>query len=329
MSFSQQQKLMDEIEELISTYQFEEAIVMLVNANNQYPNDTHFIDIYADISLQLGDIDKAKELLLKSIELDPNNGASKFMNLGQITGGMESVQCYQKGIEIVNNEKNLFLSLNNQNTENYVEIRNFNNIIISGLCSIAEIYMTDECDAEKAEQECERILMEAINLDDKNYEVLQLIGSFKISQNKKDEAISFLLKSKDNWNQFDEGPTPEVKVNFVKLLLELEQFDASSQILEELIEENEHDSEFWYLYAFSLLPIDPIEAKLSIEKCCELLTSQGLNDPNIISQVEDLNEKITTSIKNLPEEEKIEMDAYDEENMEENIEENIEEMETI
>jgi len=214
MSFSQQQKLMDEIEELISTYQFEEAIVMLVNANNQYPNDTHFIDIYADISLQLGDIDKAKELLLKSIELDPNNGASKFMNLGQITGGMESVQCYQKGIEIVNNEKNLFLSLNNQNTENYDEIRNFNNIIISGLCSIAEIYMTDECDAENAEQECEKYLMEAIKIDDKNYEVLQLVGSFKISQNKKDEAISFLLKSKEHWDSSEEGVPPEVKVKF-------------------------------------------------------------------------------------------------------------------
>jgi len=215
-------------------------------------------------------------------------------------------------------KKNLFLSLNNQNTENYdAVIRNFNNIIISGLCSIAEIYMTDECDAENAEQECEKYLMEAIKIDDKNYEVLQLVGSFKISQNKKEEAISFLLKSKEHWDSSEEGVPPEVKVNFVKLLLELEQFEASSQILEELIEENEYDSEFWFLNAFSLLPIDPIEAKRSLEKCYELLTSQGLNDPDVITQVEELNEKITTTIKNLPEEEKIEIDEeYDlEENM--------------
>jgi len=200
-------------------------------------------------------------------------------------------------------------------------IKTFNNNIISGLCSIAELYMTDQCEAENAEQECERVLKEAINLDDKNYEVLQLIGSFKISQENKEEAIKYLLQSKDCWALCEEEPPFEVKVNFVKLLLELEQFETSAEILEDLLEENDSDSEIWYLYAFSLLSFDPTEARRSLDKCCELLNKNGIDSQIIIDQVDDLSEKINKAIQNLPEDfEEIIVEEYiddidDEENL--------------
>jgi len=281
------------------------------------------LDLYADLCLQVGEMDKAKELLLKSIELVPGSGASKYMNLGQITEGVEAIKCYQRGTEILSEEKNQYI-LNGNIDPDF--IRNFNDNIISGLCSIAELYMTDECEGENAEQECEKVLMEAFKIDEKNYEVLQLIGSFRISQNKKDEAISYLLQSKDNWyNDEDGGPPREVKVNFVKLLLELEQFQVSSQIIEDLIEENDADSELWFLSAFSLLTIDPSEARQSLDKCCEILNSSG-NDipPNIVEQIEDLNLKINTVLQNTPKDEQ----NFDEDNEEDNLDmENVEDME--
>jgi len=254
------------------------------------------------LCLQIGEIDKAKELLLKSIEIAPASGASKYMNLGQITEGVEAIKCYQRGIEILNDEKVQYIASSGDKLDVEV-IKSINNNIISGLCSIAELYMTDECEEENAEQECEKVLMEAYKIDEKNYEVLQLIGSFKISQNKKEEAINFLLKSKENWHIYEDGPPTEVKVNFVKLLLELEQYEASAQIIDELLEENEADSELWFLSAFSLLQIDPIEARQSLDKCCEILNTIGLDAPNIIEQVEDLNEKINQAIQNIPQDE--------------------------
>jgi len=125
----------------------------------------------------------------------------------------------------------------------------------------------------------------------KNYEVLQLIGSFKISQNKKEEAVKFLLQSKENWNLYEESPPYDVKINFVKLFLELELYETSVEIIEEILEENDSDSELWFLNSFSLLSIDPVEAKISLDKCCEIISNNGIDAPSILSQIEDLNEK--------------------------------------
>jgi len=301
-------KQIEKIEDLISSFEYDNAIKTLERNIKKYPNETSFLDLYGDLNIQIGDIDKAREMLLKSIEMAPTSGASKYMNLGQITGGAEAMKCYQRGIEILNEEKNQ-LMLNNGD-ENV--IKNYNNNIISALCSIAELYMTDECEEENAEEECEKVLMEAVKIDDKNYEVLQLVGSFKISQNKKDEAINYLMQSRENWNLNDDGPPPEVKINFVKLLLELEQFEVSSQIIEELIEENDSDSELWYLYAFSLSTIDPQEARIALDKCGEILTSCGIDSPNVVEQVEELNEKINNLLQNLPQEDEQNIDMENE-----------------
>jgi len=153
--------------------------------------------------------------------------------------------------------------------------------------------MTDECFAENAEQECDRLLSEAIKIDNRNYEALQLMASFKISQNKKDEAIRYLQQSKDCWSFLEESPPFDFRVNCSKLFLELEQYETASEILEGLINENDSDSEIWFLLAFSLASIDPNEAKHALDKCCKLLS--GTDDQEIISQVEELNSKITSS----------------------------------
>lgn len=43
-------------------------------------------------------------ILLRSIELKPNEGVSKYMNLGQITSGPEAVDAFRKGIELLKKE---------------------------------------------------------------------------------------------------------------------------------------------------------------------------------------------------------------------------------
>jgi len=155
--------------------------------------------------------------------------------------------------------------------------------------------MTDECFAENAELECERLLTEAIKLDDHNYEALQLMGSFRISQDRKEDAINFLLQSKASWNDSEEAPPFELRINASKLFLELEQHNISAEILEELVSENDSDSEAWFLYAFSLSPDEPKEAKEALDKCCELISMSGCNDPNIMAQIEELNTRIINS----------------------------------
>lgn len=68
-------------------------------------NDTNIMDMLADVSLQIGEHDFALELLLKSTGSAPNENPHKWFYLAQLHNGMESIQYYQTGINLLNNNK--------------------------------------------------------------------------------------------------------------------------------------------------------------------------------------------------------------------------------
>jgi predicted Zn-dependent protease len=297
------EKYLEDAEELITIFEYDKAIKKLEDGIKKYPQNTNLLDTYAETCIHVGDLEKAEELLSKSVKLKPEEGASKYMNLGQISKGMQSVQFYFKGIEILKKEKIILDKTNDLTKEEYGQaiIANKNNVI-SGLCSIAEIYMTDECFADNAEQTCEQVLTEAITLDNNNFEALQLMASFKISQSKKEEAVQFLTRSKDAWQLAEELPPYELRVNALKLFLELEQFEISASVAEDLIAENDCDPEIWYLYAFSLAPNEPTDAKYALDKCLNLFGDTEEIDEIILGQINELKSRILSDPKYVPNE---------------------------
>ena len=52
---------------------------------------------------------------------------------------------------------------------------------------------------DNAESECQNILNEALKVDPNNAETLQVMASFKISQQKPDEALQWLTRSYETW----------------------------------------------------------------------------------------------------------------------------------
>merc|ERR1712137_293616 len=70
-------------------------------ALEQEPNNTEIMDDYAECLLELQEIEQAGQLISKSIELDPEGGYQKYMIAGQLTSGMDSLSCFNKGIEIL------------------------------------------------------------------------------------------------------------------------------------------------------------------------------------------------------------------------------------
>jgi len=125
----------------------------------------------------------------------------------------------------------------------------------------------------------------------KHYNSCVVLKSVKT---KKDEALLYLNRARESWDNADEPPAYELRISAVKLYLELVQFEIAASIAEELIAENDSDSEAWYLFSFSLAPNEPLDAKYALDKCCELLTLSGVDDPDILNQVEELNKKITS-----------------------------------
>ncbi len=96
------------------------------------------------------------------------------MLMGQMLSGPESLLAFNKGCEIL--RKDLKAKAN----RGAAKLTGVKQKLIAGLCAIAELFMTDLCEQEVAEQLCYKVLAEALKLDKNNYEALQLLASFRV-----------------------------------------------------------------------------------------------------------------------------------------------------
>jgi tetratricopeptide (TPR) repeat protein len=243
----------EEAESLIEQFEYDSAINIYRNELKNNPNDTKIMDALGDVLLLKGDTPQAQKILASSIALSPEEGASKYMNMAQILEGQDSLKHYQKGIELLQKEKE------NAQSEDQQSITER---IATGLVAMAEIYMTDECDAENAESECDRLLTEALRIDPLNPEVKQQLANNKMNQQNPQEALQYLKQSKAIWSdkEPDEWPSYEFRTQTAKFFIELNEFETAAEILDALIEEYDENSEIWFLTGLSYSNFDPEEA---------------------------------------------------------------------
>ena len=107
------------------------------------------LNLIAEINIELGDTDAAKEYFLKAVELDPDGeitedeggGPEKFLWLAQLCeeGGEESVQWFERGVAVLRRDMATEEKLGG-NTEKLEEKRKK---LAGVLCGIIEVYMTD------------------------------------------------------------------------------------------------------------------------------------------------------------------------------------------
>ena len=57
----------------------------------RFPNDTVILDAYTDLLLQLDQQDKAKELIERSIQLNPKQEGRKYLNMAEMLSGQDSL----------------------------------------------------------------------------------------------------------------------------------------------------------------------------------------------------------------------------------------------
>jgi len=208
------------------------------------------------------------------------------MNMGQILEGKEALTHYKKGLELLMREK--------ENAKDEQERKSMVERIVSGLSAMVEIYMTDECFDENAESECQRLLTEALLLDPINTEALQLMASFKISQQNYEEALNYLIRSKNTWidKAVEDMPSYEFRTQCAKLCLELEQWETASDVLDLLLEEFDENAEVWYLAGFAYSFYEAEAALECLTKSRELLVSQNIQNPQILEQVDTCLSKV-------------------------------------
>ena len=85
----------------LGNMQLELAAEFFNRALNLSPDDTNIMDALADVMIQLGEQEKALELLLKSTQSAPTVNPYKWFFLGQLQLEFDAVKCYRTGIQIL------------------------------------------------------------------------------------------------------------------------------------------------------------------------------------------------------------------------------------
>eukprot|EP00029_Vermamoeba_vermiformis_P009977 TRINITY_DN5148_c0_g1_i2.p1 TRINITY_DN5148_c0_g1~~TRINITY_DN5148_c0_g1_i2.p1 ORF type:complete len:377 (-),score=87.89 TRINITY_DN5148_c0_g1_i2:16-1050(-) len=304
--------------EQLSRFDYQEAEKYARLALQKDNKNTEAMDLLGEILMGKGDFDRAKEIFMKSIQLNPNSGHSKYSNMGQLEQGIIAVKYYRQAVAVLLDEKAAIEQGRAQGN-----IKEIDSSIASALCSIAEIYMTDSCEDDNAESECQNILNEALKVDPNNAETLQLMASFKISQQKPDEALQWLTRSYETWkgliekaNEADIGepnedreaelasimdgiPIYEFRIATAKLFLELNKPETAAEILKILSLEQDDVAEVWYLLGFAYSNNPDLAA--NVLHCCltarDILVKTECDVPQIYEQVDTLIAKAKTELQ--------------------------------
>ena len=142
--------------------------------------------------LQAGDAESAKQCLGRAITVAPSTGHTKYLSLSQLMKGKESLQLYNKAIEIIiNAQQNKDQSNKDTNPDEHKE--NISNIptleaipdtltreLSNAHCAVAELWMTDLCDEKDAEMECSSSIAKAVESDPSNPEAWQTKARFHL-----------------------------------------------------------------------------------------------------------------------------------------------------
>jgi len=302
-------KLLDKAEQLIDEFNFELAQKFCQRALETEPDNVRALETSASLLLELGNVDGAKHCLGRAVEVCPDSGFSKYMTLGQLMEGATAVQCYQKGIELMLKEKESReaeeVAAACGPADNAVTVKD----ISSAYCAIAEIYMTDCCFDENAEEKCKEFMEKALMADPENAEAWQTKANFLISKEEKDEAKKAIQKSVSLWlpklQSLDKGTLAKedfdpvevcslpftARVQSGKILIELDEYEAATDVLETLLDEDDEVPDVWYLLGWAnyLHGADyHSNARHYLIKAKEVYTKVKYDDADLLSHIEEM-----------------------------------------
>jgi tetratricopeptide (TPR) repeat protein len=216
--------------------------------------------LLAEIQLEMGDADSARQNYRKAVSLDPEKtlGAEVWFSLAQLSevGGQESINFYESGTQILRQK------IQNAPDE-FDDVEEWVPRLGDALCAMVEVYMTDLSWEDDAEQRCEVLVTEAVALCPERPGVLQTLANVRISQERDEEARNVLRTSMDLWNgpqgktivdgeiidAEDDGTLPEfaTRISLVRLLMDVGMEQEAVQVCKRLLSEDDESVEAWYL----------------------------------------------------------------------------------
>jgi tetratricopeptide (TPR) repeat protein len=211
------------------------------SALHREPHNIDVLEAYGEVMFHhVHDNERARTLFVHSVEVSPDVGHVKFLNLAQLSDGAEAVACYDNACRVLRAELTRCKTADARDETNRA--------LCEAKTALAELYLTDLCDEENAEQRCEAALNEALRYCRESVEVHQTLGSLRLSQERCEEALASLLQANELTYELDEAQQPsyESKVELGKLLMQVSLPDAFSSLLATL-ELDYENAYVWFL----------------------------------------------------------------------------------
>ena len=179
---------------------FDEALEHYRAALELAPDNVAVLDGMGEACVQLGDMETARQLLERSVALAPDGDAARYMNLGQMSEGEDALKWYESGVRRLRTERGELDQASGSRTELQERWAASTQALATALCSVAEMYLTDFCDEAEAEQRCEALATEAVELvqglqEQVLAEPYQTLASLRLSQERPEEAVALLDKT--------------------------------------------------------------------------------------------------------------------------------------
>lgn len=240
------------------------AALPLITAHlSIHPNSPPALDLLGEIHIELGDTSAAFSAFSKSASLDPDgnpepagSGPEKFLWLAQLSSADAAVSYYEQGITIIKRWLAAATTNTTTTTTPPPADRGLESKLVSALCGLAEIYMSDLCMEPDAESRCEKYVTEALLALPESAEALQTLASMRISQQRLDDAVAALERAFESWKGLEIGdariPPYANRVNLSKLLIETAQYETALEVLEVLQMEDDQLPDLWYLGGWCL-----------------------------------------------------------------------------
>eukprot|EP00736_Rhodelphis_marinus_P009325 Rmarinus@m.4070 len=251
--------LLQHAEACVSALEYEAAVKFYQRALENFPDNQKVLIDFGSLLIEIGEVEKGCELLKKSVEMDPESDATKYLYLGQVSNGDFAVTYYKKGIELLGRERDRLMSGHADDEA----IAGVNHRISSALCSLGETYLSDftgedasDADLETAYARAEEAYTQARTVDAENLEPVQGMAALRLMQSRKEEATQLIsnvyqalidLGRQEDEMQVEVMPPPTFRVETGKLLIEVGMASEATAVLETVVEDDSDNVHVLYL----------------------------------------------------------------------------------
>jgi len=283
--------LLTKVDELVENFNYDLALQFCEKALVLEPQNTSVLETMGNIYAELGNAESAKQHYMKAVAMEPKQGHVKYLYLGQLSEGTEALKFYNEAI-------NLMKEVVTEDETSGVGKRDISNVY----CSIAELYMTDCCMEEGAEQSCENACQQAVDVDAENPEAYLAMSNFLLTKGDMDGAKNISLKVYELWESLtvnnDESDSIvelmsyESRMTLLKILIEVDLCDKVHKIGVQLLEENEDDIRIWYYIGLSKSLTNETDGQRHyLETALFLYEKNQHTDEDMLAHIKELLEK--------------------------------------